>query len=124
MMRISLFIFSMCILQAGEVSTPITTNSVENEQRVLNEFVQTLSKAPAVHALRLRYAAAQRAEDGAGRLADPMIGLGYARLRMPMENHPIYEAMVEQSLPRWGERDASRALAVADSAMAAAGMQR
>ena len=69
-------------------------------------------------------AAEQRAEAGAGRLADPMIGLGYARLRMPMENRPIYEAMVEQPLPRWGERDASRALAVADSAMAAAGMQR
>ena len=123
-MRILLFLFSICTLQAGDVSTPISINSAVNEQRFLNEFVQALSKAPTVHALRLRYAAAQRAEAGAGRLADPMIGLGYARLRMPMENRPIYEAMVEQSLPRWGERDASRALAVADSAMAAAGMQR
>jgi outer membrane protein TolC len=40
-----------------------------------------------------------------------MLSLGYARKRTPMERMPMYDLMLEQPLPRWGERDAARAMA-------------
>jgi outer membrane protein TolC len=128
MIQLAIIILGFGVAHAGELFAPVLVSPaaqgqpIVQEQQDLQQFVQILSRAPTLRAMRLRYAASQRAEAGAGRLPDPMIGLGYARLRMPMENRPIYEAMIEQPLPRWGERDAARAMAVADSAMASAAL--
>jgi outer membrane protein TolC len=40
-----------------------------------------------------------------------MLSLGYARKRMSSERWPMYDVGLEQPLPRWGERDAARAMA-------------
>jgi outer membrane protein TolC len=49
-----------------------------------------------------------------------MLGVGYARRRTPMETMPMYEVMLEQALPRWGERAAARAQAGAATRFAEA----
>lgn len=80
-------------------------------------FLQALGRAPEVRALLARQRALRHLEGAAGRLPDPMLGLGYARKRTPMETMPMYDVMLEQPLPRWGERDAARALAASATRM-------
>lgn len=80
-------------------------------------FVHSLSRAPAVQAAQERILAARRGADAAGRLPDPMLGAGYARKSTSMERWPMYDVSIEQPLPRWGERDARRARASAETAM-------
>lgn len=80
-------------------------------------FLTVLAQAPQVRALLARQQALRHAEGAAGRLPDPMLGLGYARKRTPMETMPMYDVMLEQPLPRWGERDAVRAMAASATRM-------
>jgi outer membrane protein TolC len=84
-------------------------------------FIQALARAPAINAARARCLAAERARWAAGVLPDPMVGVdvGQARPRMG-EDMTMYGAMVEQTLPRWGERDAMRQTAQAQESMALA----
>lgn len=85
-------------------------------------FLLVLAQAPQVRALLAQRQAMRHLEGAAGRLADPMLALGYARRRTPMETMPMYEVMLEQPLPRWGERDAARARASAATRMSDAGI--
>lgn len=87
------------------VPTPVVTDEATRA------FLTTLAQSPQVRALIAGRQALRHREDAAGRLPDPMLGLGYARKRTPMETMPMYDVMLEQPLPRWGERDAARTLA-------------
>lgn len=89
---------------------PTPTDAADPTTRT---FLLTLAQAPQVRALLAQRQAMRHLEAAAGRLADPMLSLGYARKRTPMETMPMYEVMLEQPLPRWGERDAARARAAA-----------
>lgn len=80
-----------------------------------------LARSPAISAARARVQAAGMAARAAGVLPDPMIGVGAGRERSRMgEAMDMYGAMIEQPLPRWGERDAMRQGAQAQVAMAEA----
>jgi outer membrane protein TolC len=85
------------------------------------EFTAALARSPAVAAAALRVTAAGRAQEAAGVLPDPMVGgdLGRERMR-DGEQTTMYGAMIEQPLPRWGERDAQRLQAAAAAEQAAA----
>ena len=83
-------------------------------------FLSRLAHAPIIQAAQERILAARRSAQAAGRLPDPMLGGGYARRSSTMDRWPMYEAMLEQPLPRWGERDAMRAKAAAETAMSEA----
>lgn len=85
-------------------------------------FLSALAAAPQVRALVAERQALRHLEGVAGRLADPQLGLGYARKRTPMEHMPMYELSLEQPLPRWGERDAARAMAASATRMSEAGI--
>lgn len=80
-------------------------------------FLRSLASAPAIQAAQERILASRRAAGAAGRLPDPMLGAGYARKSTSMDRWPMYDLTLEQPLPRWGERDAMRARASADTAM-------
>ncbi len=85
------------------------------------QFRAALARAPAIAAARARVAGAERAQAAAGVLPDPMIGgdIGRERTRMG-EDMTMYGAMIEQALPRWGERDAMRQNAQAQVGLEAA----
>ncbi len=85
------------------------------------QFLAALAKAPAIAAARARVMAAEQAQGAAGVLPDPMIGgdIGRERTRMGDEM-TMYGAMIEQALPRWGERDAMRQTARAQTGLEAA----
>lgn len=83
-------------------------------------FLRSLASAPVIQAAQERVLAARRSANAAGRLPDPMLGGGYSRRSSTMDRWPMYEAMLEQPLPRWGERDAMRAKAAAETAMSEA----
>ncbi len=110
-----LLVLAVLPLGAVEESKTDKKNSTAPNDLQL-QFITQLRQAPIVRSLLFRAEAAEHAQVSAGRLPDPELQVGYARMRMPMETRPIYEIMAAQSLPRWGERDASRALAVATSA--------
>lgn len=86
-------------------------------------FLRSIAFAPAIQAAQERSLAAHRAAGAAGRLPDPMIGGGYARKSTSMDRWPMYDLTLEQPLPRWGERDARRAKASAETAMSVAEVQ-
>ena len=86
----------------------------------IHAFLLTLAQAPQVRALLAQRQAMRYLEGAAGRLPDPMLALGYARKRTPMERMPMYDVMLEQPLPRWGERDAARAMAASATRMSEA----
>ena len=80
-----------------------------------------LARSPAISAARARVQAAGMAARAAGVLPDPMVGIGAGRELPRMgEAMDMYGAMIEQPLPRWGERDAMRQGALAQVAMAEA----
>jgi len=84
-------------------------------------FTVAVWRAPALRAAVMRSLAAERAIAGAGVLPDPMVGADVGRERpREGEDMTMYGAMIEQPLPRWGERDASRLGARAQAAMARA----
>lgn len=114
-------IISTLVGTAAEVPAPITSALVDEPARALEEFRSALARAPAVAAARARVAAAGQAAGAAGVLPDPMIGgdVGRERTRMG-EDMTMYGAMVEQALPRWGERDAMRLKAQAQVSLEAA----
>ena len=91
--------------------------SLEAEDQALSAtrsaFVQSLLGAPVVQAAMERLNASHLTVGAAGRLPDPMLRAGYSRRRSTMDEWPMYEVMLEQPLPRWGERQAMRAKAEA-----------
>ena len=97
---------------------PPTTSSTVPDQRADDDrriFLAALAQAPQVRALIERRHSARHLEDAAGRLPDPMLSLGYAHKRMSPEHWPMYDVALEQPLPRWGERDAARAMAASQT---------
>lgn len=86
-------------------------------------FLRSLAGAPAIQAAQERILASRRAAGAAGRLPDPMLGAGYARKSTAMQRWPMYDVVLEQPLPRWGERDAMRDKAAAETAMSEAELQ-
>lgn len=76
-------------------------------------FAEAIAGSPALAAARLRIEAAEREAAAAGVLPDPMLGIDGGRMRGMGETGWMYGAMLEQPLPRWGERDAQRAEASA-----------
>jgi outer membrane protein TolC len=85
------------------------------------DMATALARSPAISAARARVQAAGLAARAAGVLPDPMLGIGVGRELPRMgEAMDMYGAMIEQPLPRWGERDAMRQTALAQVAMAEA----
>jgi outer membrane protein TolC len=75
-------------------------------------FLAALMQSPAVGAAQERVLAAERAVGAAGVLPDPMLGGELGRKRPEQgDDMRMYGVMLEQPLPRWGERDAERAMA-------------
>lgn len=112
-----------CAVPAAEpvpATTTAPTASTADGDPAIRAFLLTLGQAPQVRALLAQRQAQRHLEGAAGRLADPMLSLGFARKRTPMETMPMYEVMLEQPLPRWGERDAARARAAAATRMSEA----
>lgn len=108
----------------GEVAVPMpAASAVVDAEAAMRQFRAALSQAPAIAAARARVVAAERAAGAADVLPDPMIGgdLGRERPRMG-EEMTMYGAMIEQALPRWGERDAMRQSAYAQVGLEAAGV--
>ena len=77
-----------------------------------------LARAPRVAAARMRRLAARASATAAGILPDPMLDVLYMRMPMDSEYGAGGMIMLEQTFPRWGERDGMRAMAAADLAMA------
>ena len=77
-----------------------------------------IARAPRVAAARMRRMAARAAATAAGILPDPMLDVQYMRMPMDAEYGAGGMIMLEQTFPRWGERDGMRAMAAADLAMA------
>lgn len=109
-------------LSAGHVSADlggnvaITANAIPAEAERRDQ--DPIARAPRVAAARMRRNAARAAAYASGVLPDPMLDAQY--MRMP--NNPMYGSggmiEIEQTFPRWGERDGMRAMAAADVAMA------
>lgn len=97
-------------ISPATVSAPVsTTSDAQDPATALLEFRAALARAPAIAAAQARVAGAKKAEGAAGILPDPMIGGDIGRERMRMgEEMPMYGLMIDQPLPRWGERDAMR----------------
>ena len=84
-------------------------------------FAAAVAKAPGVVAAQARMLAAQRGRGAAGVMPDPMVGVEVGRERPRMgDDMTMYGAMIEQPLPRWGERDAQRQMASASAQAAGA----
>ncbi len=84
-------------------------------------FLTALAQSPMVAAAHARLTAARRGGEAAGILADPKIGVDVGRETMRAGNaSPLYGVTLEQSLPRWGERDAQRLTATAQIRLAEA----
>jgi outer membrane protein TolC len=96
-------------------------STVDDPAVALLQFRAALARAPAITAARARVAGAEQAQGAAGVLPDPMVGgdIGRERTRMG-EEMTMYGAMIEQTLPRWGERDAMRQTARAQVSREAA----
>lgn len=110
---------------AAEVPSPAVPAAEpvfsDDPAAALLQFQAALARAPAIAAARARVTAAEQAQGAAGVLPDPMVGgdIGRERTRMG-EEMTMYGAMVEQTLPRWGERDAMRQTARAQVGLEAA----
>ena len=74
-----------------------------------DQFAVALAGSPALAAARAQVEAAERGAAAAGVLPDPMLGVDGGRMHGMGETGWMYGAMLEQPLPRWGERDAQRA---------------
>lgn len=75
----------------------------------LDGFLMALAQSPRVAAARARVTAARRGGEAAGVLPDPKIGVDIGRESSRTGSaSPMYGAIVEQSFPRWGEREAAR----------------
>lgn len=126
-MRTSILIVaSLSALVAAEppvAATPAPAPATQATPADKAAFLRSLALSPAVQAAQERILASRRAAGAAGRLPDPMLTAGYARKSTSMERWPMYDAMLEQPLPRWGERDAMRAKASAETAMSEAELQ-
>ena len=103
-MRFILLTVVFCLTVAGAHAAESDVRSVPPEG-----FLTALAQAPQVAAARARLSAARRGSDAAGVLPDPKIGIDIGR-GSPRTGSasPMYGAFIEQSLPRWGERDAER----------------
>lgn len=121
-----LIVASLSALTAAEppvAATPAPAPAAQVAPAAQTAFLRSLAQSPAVQAAQERILASRRAAGAAGRLPDPMLTAGYARKSTSMERWPMYDAMLEQPLPRWGERDAMRAKASAETAMSEAELQ-
>ena len=119
---LALLTIASCLVAAESVSESLTPapTPAGTADSTTRTFLLTLSRAPQVLALLTQRQAMRHLENAAGRLPDPMFSLGYAHKRTPMETMPMYEVMLEQPLPRWGERDAARARAASATRMSEA----
>jgi outer membrane protein, heavy metal efflux system len=109
---------------AGAVEpVPASTAVIQRvENSPIDSFVAALARAPSVAAARVRISAAVSAQGAAGVLPDPMLGGDFGRKRPRNgDDMTMYGAMIEQALPRWGERDAGRLNAQAQVSLARAG---
>ncbi len=115
----SVFLLPLCaVMLAGEPAPATAAAAVPAPVTpALGGFLQAVAGAPAIQAAQERLGAARRSAGSSGRLADPMLGAGYSRKTTAMDRWPMYEVRLEQALPRWGERDARRAKALAETAM-------
>ncbi|MBI5940691.1 MAG: TolC family protein [Caulobacterales bacterium] len=119
----------LVVCAAAEPQTPaqtaplVATAAQAGQDSAQAPFLRSLARAPAIQAAQERILAARRAAGAAGRLPDPMLGAGYARKSTSMDRWPMYDLTLEQPLPRWGERDAMRAKASAETAMSEADLQ-
>jgi cobalt-zinc-cadmium efflux system outer membrane protein len=114
-MRILVMLALGGVLTAAEPDASVFIGEAAAREAAAREvFVTRVLQSPAVQAAHERRLAAQAAAPAAGRLADPMLGGGYARKSTTGNAWPIYSLSLEQALPRWGERDAQRAQAAAD----------
>lgn len=106
---------------AAEAGPPPAPRPAEPGPDALAPFSAAIARAPAIAAALTRAAAAEQERRAAGVLPDPMIGgdLGRERPRMG-QDMTMYGLMIEQALPRWGERDAQRRLAGARAVLAGA----
>lgn len=90
-------------------------------QAAEDAFLAALARAPGIAAARTRVEAARHSARGAGVLPDPMLSADLGRTRQRMgDDMTMYGAMLGQSLPRWGERDAMRLKAAAQVELAEA----
>lgn len=114
-------ILTITILAAAlGIAAELPPPPVQNQ--ALDGFLSALARAPSIAAARSRVTAAETAEGAADVLPDPMLGVDYGRKRPQAgEDMTMYGAMIEQPLPRWGERDAMRLNARAQTGAAAAG---
>ncbi len=94
----------------------------DNTEQVSREaFLTALAHAPMVAAARARLSAARHDGAAAGVLPDPRLGLGVGLETMRSGgSSPMYGALLEQPLPRWGERDAQRMTATSQIRLAEA----
>jgi len=121
-MRTAILIAVVLSLAAAEPVVPAVQPAQAPARSVTNApaqaaFLRALASAPAVQSAQERILASRRAAGAAGRLPDPMLSAGYSRKSTAMDRWPMYDLMLEQPLPRWGERDAMRAKAAAETAM-------
>ncbi len=77
------------------------------------DFAAAIAAAPGVSAARTRAAAMHMTRHAAGVLPDPRLRLEAGPMRTSEADSWTYGAGIEQPLPRWGERDADRARAIA-----------
>jgi outer membrane protein TolC len=104
----SFLLLVVVTMWASAVEAPVSPPPPD-ATTALEQFRAVLANAPAIAAARSRVTAAEQAQGAAGVLPDPMVGADLGRERPRMgEDMTMYGAMVEQTLPRWGERDAMR----------------
>lgn len=127
-MRLCLLVAaSLSALLAEEAALPAPTTIPVSRTQTSNTaqvvFIRILAQAPSIQAAQERILAFRGAARAAGRLPDPMLSGGYARTSNSSDRWPVYGAMLEQPLPRWGEHDAIRAKAAAELTMSEAELQ-
>ncbi len=81
------------------------------------EFDLAVMQSPEVLAARQRLDAARLRVDAAGRWADPELEGMYSTKDTPEEDWPMWEVNLTQPLPKYGERSADRAKAIASAKM-------
>lgn len=113
----------ICLIIAASLAPLAAADATPPLPPAREAFIRSLASAPAIQAANERIVAARRSAAAAGRLPDPQLAAGYARKSTAMDSWPMYDLTLEQPLPRWGERDARRAKASAETALSEAELQ-
>ncbi len=114
---LSLFILFTVAAHGGEAvaSAQKSTTSTPNV-----DLITTVIQAPTLQSARSRAEAARARTDSAARFADPTLEIMYGRVNDGMQKYPMWEATLNQPLPKAGERAADRERAAAAVKMAEA----